>query len=214
MTAFFLQSCGFDYETQDYVLVDGSKKTFYTREVIDSDSLYVQVHESGEIFLKANRRKVWSSYCQEVFYYDENGRLMDYKFYFDDELQFYSRYNQNQEVVQLNGDPILWYGNPEAVTSVEPNLALVFETQTFTPPYMILRSWMNGNDHESATRQIKNNADSLGMKLIENDTIGYIFSVPDSSSIKVTMLWSLEDERTGKLLKAGKFSRLYTAKFP
>jgi len=204
-----LLACEQGYRTEVYEFYDGSTKTFKIRKVLDNDSLLIAEHKNGQIYLKAIRKYLFDSKCEEGFYYDEDGQLMDYKYYIDDGLKFYARYDSNEQVVQMNGDPILWYNDPDFPTPIEQNSPRVFETITFTPPFMVLKSWMNSNEDESPMQQIKNSPDSLDMTVIKNDTLGYIFMVPDTTTIDVTVLWSLEDERTGELLKAGKFSQKY-----
>lgn len=208
-TLILLTSCEQGFQTEKHLYPDGTTRTVTVKTILDTDSLVIREYKSGQTFLKVNKSTAFDSFNEEVFYYYEDGGLMDYKYYINGGLKFYARYNTEQEIIQMNGDPILWYENPDFPTPIEQNSPRVFKTLTFTPPYMILKSWMNGNETESPMSQIKNTPDSLDMTIIKDDTLGFIFQVPDTSTIDVTVFWSLEDKRTNELLKAGKFSQKY-----
>jgi hypothetical protein len=206
-----LFSCSDGYEKEENLLPNGEIRTIETKVFFNSNFLLIKKYKTGETFLKLRRYQIWDFNIEEAFYYYESGRLMDYKYYIDGNLKFYSRYNHDGKIVQLNGDPILHYGDDTITRLVKPDEGLVYKTLTFTPPKMVLKSWLNGNKDEGAFNQITENPNSLHMRVIDDDTLGYIFSVPKNSEKTITILWSLEDSTSGKILKTGKFLHTYKA---
>ena len=146
ITVIYLVSCQQSYRWEKYTFKDGTTKFYQVRTVIDNDTLLLEKHKSGNTYLKIRRIKSYDSQNKEVFYYDDDGGIIDYKYYVDDGLKFYARYNESQQIVQINGDPIRWYEDPDYATPVEVNSPRIFKTLTFTPPYMILKSWIGRNE--------------------------------------------------------------------
>ncbi|MDX1628804.1 MAG: hypothetical protein R3345_08905 [Fulvivirga sp.] len=59
---------------------------------------------------------------------------------------------------------------------VQPNEPLVYKTPVINPPKIIFKSWHNVNKIDDPYTEITQNSDSFDVRVIDDDTLGYIFT--------------------------------------
>ena len=189
-------------ERVETLLPDGTTETFSVTTIVDNSKEKVQLYADSEMkFFEKKQYLRNGDEISECFWYYKSGSPMDFKYYINDNLYFYSRYDPDGNIIQTNGVPETVFGDQTDTLLIDPEIPYTRRILTFKIPNAFVKFWISDDLNTTAKKQIKLNARLKECK-IEGDSTGYIFKV-DSNSVKtVPLLWSIE-QTNGKVIKSG-----------
>jgi hypothetical protein len=207
-----LFSCTEDYEIEEIVLPNGNKIEVKYKRVLHDSNTVKDVYLNGKIFRLAKRYESSNQQVTERWWWYSNGEIKDYKCYQNNNLTLYSRYNEQGQLIKVDGCPIIHLDTVPTRYAVEMNVDYIRRLFTVRPPKTKIHIWINGEVEPPALEQITQNSDSLYECEIKGGTTAYIFELKDTLEKKCPVLWSINDSLSGKILKTGKIIDRFNGK--